>query len=505
MKKGIAKRSSAKAKPKANLKRWNGAIDTEALKRVDRIIKENKIEMVDLKFNDLPGLWQHFSMPVSELTDIDDPVESIWAEGVGFDGSSIRGFQKIQESDMLLMLDAGTAVVDPACSIPTISIICDIYDPLSRKPYTRDPRYIAKKAADFLRNSGVADKSYWGPEMEFFLFDNVRFDQTENTGYYFVDSVEGAWNSGKEENPNLGYKPRFKEGYFPVPPHDSLQDLRSEITLTMIKTGIPIEVHHHEVATGGQCEIDMKFGPLVLMADRCLMYKYIIKNIARKHGMVATFMPKPLFGDNGSGMHTHQSLWKGDTNIFYDPKGYGLISQTAKYYIGGLLKHAGALLAFCAPTTNSYKRLVLGYEAPVNLVYSARNRSAAVRIPVYTDNPKSKRVEFRPPDASCNPYLAFAAMLMAGIDGIKNKIDPGEALDKNSYELSEADAARIPTVPGSLEESINALEGDHEFLLDADVFTPDVIETWIEYKRKKEIDAVRLRPHPYEFHLYFDI
>jgi glutamine synthetase len=485
--------------------RWDGEVKESDIQRVNKIIKESNIQIIDLKFNDLPGLWQHFSIPVSELTEIDDPVKSIWAEGIGFDGSSIRGFQKIQESDMILMLDPSTAVVDPICEVPTLSIICDVYDPLTKKPYTRDPRYIAKKAEKFLKDSGIADASFWGPEMEFFVFNDVRFDQTENCGYYFVDSIEGEWNSGKEENPNLGYKPRFKEGYFPVPPHDSLQDLRSKIILTMIKTGIPVEVHHHEVATGGQCEIDMKFDTLVRMADKCLMYKYIVKNIARKNNMVATFMPKPLFGDNGSGMHTHQSLWKKGKNIFFDPKGYGLISQTAKYYIGGLLKHAPAIMAFCAPTTNSYKRLVPGYEAPVNLVYSARNRSAAVRIPVYTENPKSKRIEFRPPDNSCNPYLAFAAMLMAGIDGIINKIDPGKPLDKNSYELTDEETKRIPTVPSSLEEAINALEKDHKFLLRGDVFTKDVIETWIEYKREKEIDAVRLRPHPYEFYLYFDI
>jgi glutamine synthetase len=485
--------------------RWNGIMNPQALERVKKTIERENIQIVDFKFNDLPGLWQHFSMPVSELTEIDDPVESIWAEGVGFDGSSIRGFQKIQESDMILMPDPETAALDPVCEVPTLSIICDIYDPLSKAPYSRDPRFIAKKAAKHLRDSGIADASYWGPEMEFFLFNDVRFDQTENTGYYFVDSIEGEWNSGKAENPNLGYKPRFKEGYFPVPPHDSLQDLRSRISLAMIEAGIAIEVHHHEVATGGQCEIDMKFDRLVRMADKCLMYKYIIKNVARKEGMVATFMPKPLFADNGSGMHTHQSLWKGNTNLFYDPKGYGLISEAAKYYIGGLLKHAGALLAFCAPTTNSYKRLVPGYEAPVNLVYSARNRSAAVRIPIYTENPKSKRIEFRPPDCSCNPYIAFAAMLMAGIDGIRRKIDPGDPLDKNTYELAPEEAARIPTVPGSLEEAIEALETDHDFLLEGDVFTSDVIETWIEYKKEREIDAVRLRPHPYEFHLYFDI
>lgn len=485
--------------------RWNGKVDEESIQRVNKIIKDNNIQIVDLKFNDLPGLWQHFSIPVSELTEIDDPLTSIWVEGVGFDGSSIRGFQKIQESDMILIPDPATATVDPACEIPTLSIICDIYDPITRKPYTRDPRYIAKKAANYLRKEGIADKSFWGPEMEFFIFNDIRFDQKENCGYYFVDSVEGEWNSGKEENPNLGYKPRYKEGYFPVPPHDSLQDLRSEIILAMIKAGIPVEVHHHEVATGGQCEIDMKFDTLVRMADKCMMYKYIVKNIARKHNMVATFMPKPLFGDNGSGMHTHQSLWKEGKNIFFDPKGYALISQVGKYYIGGLLKHAPALMAFCAPTTNSYKRLVPGYEAPVYLVYSQRNRSAAVRIPVYTENPKTKRVEFRPPDCSCNPYLAFASMLMAGIDGIINKIDPGEPVDENVYELPRKGAGKISCVPSSLEEALEALEKDHEFLLRGDVFTEDVIETWIEYKREKEVDQVKIRPHPYEFYLYFDL
>jgi glutamine synthetase len=485
--------------------RWNGSSNEKDIQRVSELIKENGIQIVDLKFNDLPGLWQHFSIPASELSEIDDPVKSIWVEGIGFDGSSIRGFQKIQESDMILQLDAKTAVVDPVCEVPTLSIICDIYDPVTKKPYTRDPRYIAKKAADYLRKTGIADKSYWGPEMEFFIFNDIRFDQTENSGYYFIDSVEGEWNSGRDEKPNLGYKPRYKEGYFPVPPHDSLQDLRSKIILTMIKAGIPVEVHHHEVATAGQCEIDMKFDTLVKMADRCMMYKYIVKNICKKNNMVATFMPKPLFGDNGSGMHTHQSLWKDGKNIFYDPKGYALISQTAKYYIGGLLKHAKALMAFCAPTTNSYKRLVPGYEAPVNLVYSQRNRSAAVRIPVYTENPKTKRVEFRPPDNSCNPYLAFAAMLMAGIDGIQNKIDPGEPLDVNTYDLDPEEAEKVPTVPGSLEESISALKEDNEFLLKGDVFTKDVIDVWIEYKMEREIEAIRLRPHPYEFYLYFDI
>jgi len=472
---------------------------------VIKFVKENGIEIVDLKFNDLPGLWQHFSMAASELTELDDLTNSIWVEGVGFDGSSIRGFQKIHESDMILIPDPKTAIMDPVCKTPTLSIVCDIYDPLTKQPYSRDPRYVAKKAEEYLKSTGIADTSYWGPEAEFFIFDDVRFDQTENSGYYFVDSIEGDWNTGRDEKPNLGYKPRYKEGYFPVPPHDKFQDLRSEMMLALIKSGVPIEVHHHEVATGGQAEIDIKFDTLTLTADRLLLYKYIIKNIAYKHGKVVTFMPKPIFQDNGSGMHTHQSLWKDGKNIFFDANGYALISQEAKYYIGGLLKHAPSLMAFCAPTTNSYKRLVPGYEAPVNLAYSQRNRSAAVRIPVYTENPKSKRVEFRPPDASCNGYLAFSAMLMAGLDGIQNKIEPGDPLEKDIFDLSAAEAEGIPTVPGSLEEAINALEADHEYLLKGGVFTQDVLDVWIEYKRTNEIDALRLRPHPYEFYMYFDI
>lgn len=476
---------------------------TEAeVKRIWSMIKEHNIKVVDLKFNDLPGLWQHFSIPIHELDQ--DYRKGIWVDGIGFDGSSIRGFQKIQESDMNLYLDTSTAVVDPACEVPTLSIICDIFDPLSRKPYTRDPRFIAKKAEAYLKTTGIATKSYWGPEAEFFVFDDIRYDQTENAGYYFIDSVEGEWNSGRDEKPNLGYKPRYKEGYFPVPPHDSMQDLRSEMILKMIQVGIPVEKQHHEVATAGQAEIDIRYGTLVKTADSMMMYKYIVKNTAHKHGKVATFMPKPLFGDNGSGMHTHQSLFDESDPIFYDQRGYAGISRICQWYIGGLLKHAPAILAFAAPTTNSYKRLVPGYEAPVNLVYSARNRSAACRIPMYTDNPRAKRIEFRPPDPSCNPYLAFAAMLMAGLDGIQNKIDPGPPLDKNTYELSDDEKARIKTVPGSLEESLTALENDHEFLLKGDVFTKDVVDIWLEYKRL-ELPKVNLRPHPYEFYLYFDI
>ena len=480
-------------------------MNAQEAQKVFELIKAKHIQIIDLKFNDLPGLWQHFSMPVTELTEMDDLTKSIWEEGVGFDGSSIRGFQKIQESDMILIPDPSTARLDPACQIPTLSIICDICDPLTKQPYSRDPRYIAKKAEEYLRSTDIADVSFWGPELEFFVFDDVRFDQAEQYGFYYIDSAEGEWNSGRDEKPNLGYKPRFKEGYFPVPPHDSMQDLRSEMILTMINVGIPIEVHHHEVATAGQAEIDMKFDSLINMADKVMWYKYIVKNIARKHGKVATFMPKPLFGDNGSGMHTHMSLWKNSTNVFYDPEGYALISQTARHYIGGLLKHSPALMALCAPTTNSYKRLVPGYEAPVNLVYSAGNRSAAVRIPVYTSNPQTKRVEYRPPDGTCNPYLAFSALLMAGLDGIENEIDPGPPLDKNTYELSPEEEKAVPTIPGSLEEALDALEEDNEFLLKGGVFTSDVLEVWLEYKRQHEIDPVRLRPHPWEFYLYFDV
>ena len=477
----------------------------EAAQRVSKMIQDNNIQIIDLKFNDLPGLWQHFSITPREMTELDDIQTSIWVDGIGFDGSSIRGFQKIQESDMILIPDPESARIDPACQVPTLSLICDIKDPLSKEPYTRDPRYVAKKAEAFVKASGIADSIFIGPELEFFVFDDIRFDQNEHSGYYYVDSIEGEWNTGREENPNLGYKPRFKEGYFPVPPHDSLQDIRSEMILEMQKVGITVEVHHHEVATAGQCEIDMKFDTLVSMADQVLWYKYIVKNVARRHNKVATFMPKPLFGDNGSGMHTHQSLWKDGQPLFYDKDGYAGTSQMCRWYIGGLLKHGRSLMAFAAPTTNSYKRLVPGYEAPVNLVYSARNRSAAARIPMYTEQPKAKRIEFRPPDPSSNPYLAFSAMVMAGMDGIENQIDPGEPLDRNTYELSPEEAANIPTVPGSLDEALRALEDDHQFLLKGGVFTQDVIDVWLEYKREAEIDPVRLRPHPWEFQLYFDV
>ncbi len=474
-------------------------INQETVNKVWQIIKQHKITVVDLKFNDLPGLWQHFSIPVEEIAQ--SAKEGIWVDGIGFDGSSIRGFQKIQESDMNLYPDPKSAVLDPVCEEPTLSLICDIYDPLTKDPYSRDPRYIAKKAEAYLKKTGIADISYWGPEPEFFIFDDIRFDSTENSSYYFVDSGEGDWNTGRDEKPNLGYKSRYKEGYFPVPPHDTFQDIRSEIMNTARAAGVPVEKHHHEVATAGQAEIDMRYGTLTQMADWLLMLKYVTKNVARKHGKVATYMPKPLFGDNGSGMHTHQSLAKEGKNLFFDKSGYALTSQMCRWYIGGLLKHAPAILAFAAPTVNSYKRLVPGFEAPVNLAYSARNRSAICRIPVYVAYPKSKRVEFRAPDPSCNPYITFAAMLMAGLDGIQNRIDPGDPVDENLYELPPNKAPK--QVPGSLTEVLDALERDHNFLLKGNVFTKDVIEVWIEFKRQ-EIDKIRLRPHPYEFYLYFD-
>ena len=462
------------------------------------LIRQHNIKVVDLKFVDLPGIWQHFTIPIEELE------QGVWEDGVGFDGSSIRGFQKIEESDMNLFMDTTTAVLDPACKIPTLSVICDVSDPISHEPYSRDPRFIARKAEEHLKATGIADTSYWGPELEFFIFDDIRFDSTENSSYYYIDSIEGEWNTGRDEGPNLGYKPRFKEGYFPVPPHDAYQDLRSEMIIKMGEVGIPVEKQHHEVATAGQAEIDFRYGSLVQTADRVMMYKYIVKNVAHAANKVATFMPKPLFGDNGSGMHTHQSLFKNGDTLMYDAKGYAGISDLCRWYIGGLLRHAGSILAFAAPTTNSYKRLVPGYEAPVNLVYSARNRSAACRIPMYTDHPKAKRIEFRPPDPSCNSYVSFAAMLMAGLDGVMNKIEPDNPpLDKNTYELTERESRRIKTVPGSLDEALNTLERDHAFMLKGDVFTKDVIDTWLEYKRL-ELPKVSLRPHPHEFHLYFD-
>jgi glutamine synthetase len=464
-----------------------------------RLIEDKHIQMIDLRFTDLPGLWQHFSVPPSSLN-----LDAL-NEGVGFDGSSIRGFQEIQESDMLVVPDPASAFIDPFAEESTLVLICGIKDPVTGQSYSRDPRYIAQKAEDYLKGTGIADTSYFGPEAEFFVFNDVRYGQGVNYAFHEVDSVEGSWNSGKDEAPNLGHKPRPKEGYFPVPPADSMQDLRTEMVLTLESLGVQVEAHHHEVASGGQAEIDMRYTTLTRMADSLMIYKYVVKNTARKHGMTATFMPKPLFEDNASGMHVHQSLWKGGTNLFYGQADYAELSELGRYYIGGLLKHAWALCALCAPTTNSYRRLVPGYEAPINLVYSKRNRSACCRIPMYSMNPKAKRVEFRTPDPSCNPYLAFAAMLMAGLDGIEHRIDPGRPIDKNLYDLPPAEAKEVKSTPGSLNEALDALEFDHAFLLRGDVFTKDVIETWLGYKRQKEADPIRLRPHPYEFHLYYDV
>lgn len=463
-----------------------------------KLIKEENIEIVDLRFMDFPGLWQHFSVPVREIE------EDTFETGLGFDGSSIRGWQAINESDMLVKPVPDSSFIDPYFQAKTLVMVCNICDPVTGEDYTRDPRNIARKAENYLTASGIADTAYFGPEAEFFIFDDIRFDQNEHEGYYHIDSIEGRWNTGREENPNLGYKPRYKEGYFPVPPTDSQQDLRSEMVLTLEKIGILTEAQHHEVATGGQAEIDMRFAPLVEMADNLLKYKYVIKNTAAKNGKTVTFMPKPLFNDNGTGMHVHVSLWKDGGNLFAGD-GYAGMSETAMYAIGGILKHTPSLLAFTNPTTNSYKRLVPGFEAPVNLAYSSRNRSAAVRIPMYYTSEKAKRIEFRCPDPSCNPYLGFSAILMAVMDGIQNKIDPGDSLDKDIYDLPPEELAKVPHTPGSLRDALNALEADHDYLLKGDVFTSDVIETWIEYKMVNEVQALDLRPHPWEFALYYDI
>jgi glutamine synthetase len=452
---------------------------------------ETQAQMVDLKFCDLLGQWQHMTLPLRAFG------EEAFDEGLGFDGSSIRGWQGISESDMLLMPQAETATLDPFTAEPTLSVLCEVVDPVTGLPYARDPRRIAKNAEAHLRSTGIADTAYVGPECEFFVFDSVAYGLDTNRAHYEVDSSEGHWNSG---TPGLGYTVRPKEGYFPPAPHDTLHDLRTEMVLTLERLGIPCEFHHHEVASGGQCEIDLQFQTLTRMADQVLAYKYVVKNVARRHGKTATFMPKPIFGDNGSGMHCHQSLWKEGTPLMADRSGYAGLSQLGRAYIGGLLAHAPALLAFCAPTTNSYRRLVPGYEAPVNLVYSMRNRSACIRIPMYSNSPKAKRIEFRCPDASANPYLAFAAMLMAGRDGIERGLDAGEPAD---YDLFEEDRG-VTQVPGSLAESLDALEADHEFLLAGDVFGEELIRTWIDWKREHEVDVVRLRPHPAEFSLYYD-
>jgi glutamine synthetase len=466
---------------------------------VVQFARDQGVEIVDLRFCDLPGLMQHFSVPVAELT------EDVFEDGFGFDGSSIRGFQEIQESDMILRPDPDTAVIDPFRQHTTLNLNCWVHDPITLESYSRDPRYVARKAEEHLRATGIADTCYVGPEAEFFIFDDVRFDQQPNRSFYQVDSVEASWNTGRDESPNLGYKPRYKEGYFPLPPMDHYQDLRSEMTLVLQRLGIDVEVQHHEVGTAGQAEIDIRFDSLLRQADKLMLFKYVVKNVAWANGKTATFMPKPIFQDNGSGMHVHQSLWRGGEPLFYDEKGYAGLSDLARWYIGGLLHHARAVLAFTNPTTNSYKRLVPGYEAPVNLVYSQRNRSASVRIPLYSRSPKAKRLEFRCPDPSCNPYLAFPAMLMAGLDGIQNRIEPPAPLDKDLYDLPPEELAAVPQVPGSLEEALDALEADQDFLKVGNVFTDDLIDAWIAYKRQNEVDALRLRPHPWEFHLYYDI
>ena len=464
----------------------------------DVVKMAENVKMVDLRFTDLPGTWQHFSIPAHALT------EDLFEEGMGFDGSSIRGFKEIHESDMLLKLDPTTAFVDKVLEVPTLAIICDIYDPVTLQPYDRDPRYVAKKAEAYLKQTGIAETSYWGPEAEFFVFNDVRYGGGTNSAFYYIDSREGWWQSGESLKPNLGAQIPPKRGYFPVPPTDSLQDVRSRMVMALEDAGVEIEVHHHEVATAGQTEIDMRYDTMTRMGDKVMIYKYLVKNVARANGLTATFMPKPLFGDNGSGMHVHSSLWNGSTNCFYDETGYASLSEMAKFYIGGLLKHAPALLALAAPTTNSYRRLVPGFEAPVNLAYSQRNRSAICRIPIYSKSPKSKRIEFRAPDPSCNPYLCFPALLMAGLDGIQNRIDPGDPADKDLYELPPEEAGLIKQVPGSLDAVLAALEDDYEFLLKGDVFTTDLLEAYIDYKRDFEVDPLRMRPHPHEFTLYFD-
>jgi glutamine synthetase len=466
-------------------------------KTVLEFARKNDVKMLDLRFTDLPGLWHHVSYPIDQLH------EDSFVDGFGMDGSSIRGWAAIHESDMLLVPDPSWFMLDPFTEVPTLVMICDVMDPVTRQRYEKDPRYIGRKAEMYLNSTGLADTCCMGAEAEFFIFDSIRFDQRENLGFYFIDAEEGRWNSGREEG-NLGYRPRYKEGYFPVPPTDHYQDLRTEMVLTMQGAGLAVECHHHEVATGGQTEIDLKFDSLLKSADHMMLYKYVARNVANLYGKTVTFMPKPLFQDNGSGMHTHQSLWK-DGKPLFAGDGYAGMSSMALWYIGGLIQHGPALSSIIAPTTNSYKRLVPGFEAPVNLAYSRRNRSAACRIPMYSASPKAKRVEFRPPDPSCNPYLAFAAMLMAGLDGVRNKIEPGEPLDRDIYELSPEELAKVPSMPGSLENALKALEADHQFLLEGEVFTEPLLETYIRYKRDKEVTAVNLRPHPYEFALYYDI
>ncbi len=465
-------------------------------KELLKVIKEQEIRLIDIRFCDFLGTWQHTTIPSHQFT------EDFFEEGLGFDGSSIRGWQAINNSDMILLPDASTAFIDPFMDIPTMVVSCNVFDPISKERYTRDPRNIAIKAINYLKGTGIADTSYFGPEAEFFIFDNIQYSSGKNESFYFIDSDEGDWNSGRDEGNNLGYKVRPKEGYFPCQPTDTLANLRAEMVLKMEELGLTIENSHHEVATGGQCEIDMKFAPMVEMADMLMKYKYVVKNVARQYGKTATFMPKPLFGDNGSGMHCHQSLWKDGKPLFAGDS-YAGLSEMGLYYIGGIIKHAKAIAAFTNPGTNSYKRLVPGFEAPVSLAYSSRNRSASIRIPMYSASPKAKRIEVRFPDPTCNPYLAFTVMLLAGLDGIQNKIDPGEPMDKNLYDLDPIELSAIPQMPASLGEALDALEKDHEFLLKGDVFTEDVISSWIEWKRE-EITSVNSRPHPHEFFLYYD-
>ncbi|HEX5493234.1 MAG TPA: type I glutamate--ammonia ligase [Mycobacteriales bacterium] len=465
-----------------------------------RYLRDNDVKYVDVRFCDLPGTMQHFTVPSAAVS------EETFGDGLPFDGSSIRGFQAIHESDMLLIPDPTTAVVDPFRRESTLNINFFIHDPVTHEPYSRDPRNVATKAEQYLARSGVADTAYFGPEAEFYVFDSVRYDTTAHSGYYQVDSEAGAWNTGRDEGGrNLGYKVRHKGGYFPVPPYDHFADLRSEMSTVLGEVGIEVERAHHEVGTAGQAEINYRFDTLLHAADKLMLFKYVVKNVAWRNGKTATFMPKPLFGDNGSGMHCHQSLWLGGDPQFYDGNGYAGLSDMARFYIGGLLSHAPSLLAFTNPTTNSYHRLVAGYEAPVNLVYSQRNRSACCRIPITGNNPAAKRLEFRVPDPSANPYLAFSAMMLAGLDGIRNKIEPPQPIDKDLYELPPEEARGVPRVPGSLSEVLDSLESDHDYLLEGGVFTPDLIETWIDYKRTQEVDEIRLRPHPHEFALYYDV
>lgn len=461
------------------------------------LITDSDVQLIDIRFTDLFGQWQHFTIPTTHFT------TDTFEEGLGFDGSSIRGFKSINESDMLLIPDPNTVFIDPFSDFKTAVIICDIEDPITRERYDRDPRYVAKKAEQYLKSTGIADTAFFGPEAEFFLFDKMRYENNPQGASYSLDAEEAFWNSNKEDS--LGYTLRPKGGYYPVSPNDKLQDVRSDMMMRMIELGIDVEMHHHEVASAGQCEIDMKFNTLLRMADQIQMYKYVVRNVAQQYGLTATFMPKPIFGDNGSGMHVHMSLWKNGETLMHDEAGYAGLSDVSRWYIGGILKHAPALLALCAPTTNSYRRLVPGYEAPINLVYSSRNRSACVRIPMLSKSPKAKRIEFRAPDPTANPYLAFPACLMAGLDGIQNRIEPPKPLDKDLYELPAEEKAGIPQTPGSLRATLAALADDHEFLLKGDVFTKDLIETYIEYKLKNECDALDLRPHPYEFFMYSDV